>query len=148
MITLTSALLCLSLNVYHEARGEPLDGQIAVAEVTMIRAAGSDENVCKEVAKPKQFSWANQLPRRNGFLALPASMKPKETAAWARARAVAEVVMTRSLLGMKPLFDATHFHVVGLKPEWSSGMQRVTRIGNHVFYRSRPGKSAYNPLAA
>ena len=32
------ALLCLALNIYHEARGEPLKGQIAVASVTMNRA--------------------------------------------------------------------------------------------------------------
>jgi hypothetical protein len=35
----TQDLNCLTKNIYHEARGEPVDGQYAVAEVTMNRVA-------------------------------------------------------------------------------------------------------------
>jgi len=56
-----SALLCLALNIYYEARDQPIQGQIAVGNVTMNRVKQEKESsVCKEVFKHKQFSWTNQ----------------------------------------------------------------------------------------
>ncbi|NIO43392.1 MAG: hypothetical protein GTO41_26515, partial [Burkholderiales bacterium] len=48
-------LNCLALNVYHEARGEPMAGQYAVAEVTMNRVASRryPNTVCKVVFQKK-----------------------------------------------------------------------------------------------
>ena len=34
---LKTALMCMAMNVYHEARSEPIVGQIAVAQVVIIR---------------------------------------------------------------------------------------------------------------
>ena len=54
---ITSALLCLTLNVYHESRGEILDTQEAVAAITMNRAKKKPGNVCSTIYKPGSFSW-------------------------------------------------------------------------------------------
>src|SRR3546814_6571186 len=57
---------CLALNVYHEARGEPLDGMIGVALVVMHRVADKQHpnTVCGVIADGAsrrghacQFSW-------------------------------------------------------------------------------------------
>ena len=42
---------CLALNVYHEARNQTIDGQYAVAHVTMNRVASSKhaDNICDVV---------------------------------------------------------------------------------------------------
>lgn len=53
-------LLCLALNIYYEARGEPEIGQIAVAHVTQNRVNKNNSNICKEVFKKNQFSWTRK----------------------------------------------------------------------------------------
>jgi spore germination cell wall hydrolase CwlJ-like protein len=50
-------LLWLTFNIYHESRGEPFKGQLAVAHVTLQRANGELKNVRSVVSKPYQFSW-------------------------------------------------------------------------------------------
>ena len=63
MILETTALLCLSANIYFEARSEKVDGQIAVAEVTLNRVRSDDypDDVCSVVLQENsegcQFSW-------------------------------------------------------------------------------------------
>ena len=58
-----TALLCLALNVYFEARSEPIAGKIAVAEVTLNRVASQDypNTICEVVLQENQngcsFSW-------------------------------------------------------------------------------------------
>jgi len=54
---LHAALLCLALNVHFEARGEPVEGQLAVAHVTINRAKENRTDICHEVFKKGQFSW-------------------------------------------------------------------------------------------
>lgn len=54
---LHAALLCLALNIHFEARGEPIEGQLAVAHVTINRAKENKTSICHEVFKKGQFSW-------------------------------------------------------------------------------------------
>lgn len=137
---LESAVICLALNIYHEARGEKLIGQHAVAQVTMNRAEWDESNVCKVVTAPKQFSWTNDLVARSKGHAprLRQAGEPKDEAAWYLARGVA----INTLLGKVPNFigDATFYHSTSVAPSWSEKFKRVTRIGSHIFY-SLPSKS-------
>lgn len=125
---LESALLCLSLNIWHEARGEQVPGQYAVAQVTMNRAAGDQNNVCRVVYAPKQFSWTHQKVRHKS----PVKVDP---AAWERSKIIARVVLERRMQ-----FDfskgADHYHAVYVAPKWSKRMKRTTVIGNHRFYQA------------
>ena len=54
---------CLAMNIYHEARGERMEGQIAVAQVTLNRAAHEEwpSTICDVVYQPKQFSWTHMI---------------------------------------------------------------------------------------
>ena len=126
-------LTCLALNVYYEARGEPLAGKYAVAEVTMNRVLSQlfPETVCEVVYEKRwdrlrkryvgAFSWTefDVVPHPEG--------EP-----WVQAREVAENVY----LGKQPpqLNGALHYHATYIKPSWSRGRQPIARIGGHVFY--------------
>jgi N-acetylmuramoyl-L-alanine amidase len=128
------SLACLARNIYFEARGEPVAGQYAVAEVTMNRRASRryPNTVCAVVYQKNwdplrgryvgAFSWTE-------FDTLP-DPKGEE---WHRAMAIAEAVyyqrFTPSLQG------ATHFHANYIKPDWAKQKHRVAKIGRHIFYK-------------
>ena len=127
-------LVCLAKNIYFEARGEPVAGMVAVAEVTMNRKASRlyPDSVCGVVYQKNwdplrgrfvgAFSWTE-------FNSLPAP----EGEAWARAREVAEAVYYRRIAPTVP--GALHFHASHIRPEWSKERKLVARIGRHLFYR-------------
>lgn len=64
-IKVTKAILrelrCMELNLYHEARGESLEGVKVVANVTLNRTKSKDfpNTVCGVVKQPRQFSWVS-----------------------------------------------------------------------------------------
>jgi spore germination cell wall hydrolase CwlJ-like protein len=116
---------CLARNVYYEARGEPAAGQYAVAEVTMNRRASPryPKTVCEVVYQKSAFSWTDfsvVLPAPGG-------------AEWERAQRIAEAVYYQKRL--PTLQGALFYHAAYVQPDWSKERKRVTRIGQHVFYR-------------
>jgi len=118
------SLDCLARNVYYEARGEPLPGQYAVAEVTLNRRAslGYPKTVCEVVYQSDAFSWT-------GMEGLDAPAGE----AWQRAVKVAQDVYYQRRV--PTLNGALHYHATHIRPGWSKERQRVARIGRHVFYR-------------
>lgn len=132
-----TALMCLSLNLYHEARGEPVLGRYAVAMVTLNRAQQDQDRVCKEVFKSKQFSWTGGVQKTAAGWKLPPHLKPKtddpiEAHAWQTAKTIAKV----SLEGR--MYDFTrgsdHYHATYVSPGWARVMEPVKHIGQHIFY--------------
>jgi N-acetylmuramoyl-L-alanine amidase len=121
-MSIENALLCLALNVYHEARGEPTEGQVAVAMVTMNRAGWDMRNVCLAVYEPRQFSWTHR-----------GAQPPAETIAWAQAKTVAQRVIAGKHKDSTQ--GATHFHARSARPVWRHSLKRTTVIGQHVFYK-------------
>jgi hypothetical protein len=122
---------CLALNVFWEAKGEPLVGQIAVASVTLNRLANPrfPKSICEVVwqgfglGRSKcQFSWVcdRQLDH------------PNEDAAWQRAQQVA--YRTMFLDPVDPTDGAMYFHATYVRPDWSYEKPRIMRIGRHIFY--------------
>jgi spore germination cell wall hydrolase CwlJ-like protein len=51
-----NALVCLALNIYHEDSGEPIQGQVAIAMVTMKHASSDAESTCDVIYYRKQFT--------------------------------------------------------------------------------------------
>ena len=113
---------CLARNVYHEARGEPIEGQIAVAQVTVNRVESGEfqSSVCKAVYADRQFSWTTK-PK-----------KIKDIKAWEASVAIATAVLTKSV--HLPDFKALYFHTKQVKPTWNRGKRVLAVIGNHIFY--------------
>lgn len=116
-------IFCLAKNIYHEARGEPLEGQIAVAQVTMNRVASGafNKTVCGVVYAYKQFSWT-----------LDSKRKVTDIKAWEASVDVASAVLTRSV--QLPNFNALYFHTKQVRPRWNRDKRVVAVIGNHIFY--------------
>lgn len=131
-----TAILCLALNVYHEARGEPLNGQHAVAQVTMNRADRDPLRVCEVVFEPYQFSWANSLTTadKDARRRQASRFIPKEVKAWQVAKQIAKLTID----GWIPDFTngATHYHANYIADQdWTRQKLRTLSIGKHHFYR-------------
>lgn len=136
---LEAAIFCLALNIYHEARGEPLAGQRMVAYVTMNRAEWSKKRVCTEVFRERQFSWANEKVKvTKGGYALCVTAKPRDKTAWAKAQRVAKQVIRAGQLRehLDPSKGAKFYHATYIKqPYWAKQMEQVAVVGQHIFYR-------------
>ena len=116
---------CLASAVYFESKGEPLQGQLSVAEVVLNRARSGrfPASICGVVKQRGQFSFV-----RGGRL--PAVRR--DSAAWRKAVAVAHIARADLADGAAP--KALFFHARRVAPGWSRAT-RVATIGNHVFYR-------------
>ena len=116
-------VMCLALNIYFEARNQPIDGQKMVAEVTLNRVEQSSTptSICNEVYKAKQFSWTHDGK----------SDTPQLDAAFY----TAIVVATEAMNGDTLHTDATHYHNTTVHPVWAKGMIRLGKYGDHIFYK-------------
>lgn len=124
---------CLSRNIFHEARGEPLAGQRAVAEVTLNRVASRHfpNTVCEVVYEQR---WDRRRERYVGAFSWTELEKTAEPTgvSWERARAAAESVYDRE---SEPIVQgALFYHAVTIEPRWASSKKQVARIGRHIFY--------------
>lgn len=128
---LEDGVLCAALAAYYEARGEPYEGQIAVAQVAVRRAGFRVERICAEVYRPAQFSFTAERPRGS---ALPHRDDPT----WRRAQRAARAAI---LWGFAPTVlpdysgGATHYTTTTIRPAWARRMAVVAVIDNHRFYR-------------
>jgi spore germination cell wall hydrolase CwlJ-like protein len=116
-------IMCLAKNIYYEARGEPLHGKIAVAQVTLNRVTHRTEfqsSICGVVYAKHQFSWTMEKYR-----------EPRGPA-WQEAQALAKAVVIGTVY--LPDFKALYFHNLTVKPQWNKTKELVARIGNHIFY--------------
>jgi spore germination cell wall hydrolase CwlJ-like protein len=115
---------CLAGAIYFESKGEPLSGQLAVAEVIINRTRSGKypKSLCGVVKQPSQFSFV-----RGGRMPAIA----KDSAAWRKAVAIAHIA--RNDLAESPVPAATAFHATYVSPRWR--MKRLATVGRHVFYR-------------
>ena len=124
-------LECLALNIYHEARGESPEGQLAVAQVVLNRASDKrfPNGIC-EVVKDGgeerryrcQFSW--WCDGR--------SDKPTDSAAWQTSRQTARAALAEDAID--PTFGALWYHAAYVRPSWADKMTPMATIGSHIFY--------------
>ncbi|HEX8578455.1 MAG TPA: cell wall hydrolase [Allosphingosinicella sp.] len=116
---------CLANAVYFESKGEPLAGQLSVAQVILNRAKSGRfaSSVCGVVKQRGQFSFV-----RGGRL----PSVPRASAAWKKAVAIAHIA--REDMADSPASRALFFHATRVRPSWR-GLKRVATVGNHIFYR-------------
>ena len=116
-------LNCLAQNVYHEARGEPINGQLAVAFVTLNRTEDNrfPDSICDVVYQRGQFSWTKHKPRI------------REEEAWQLAKSIADTATYLHEEGKDNTGGAVYFD--GGKHKQSYHKRRTIQIGNHSFYQ-------------
>ncbi|HEY4775118.1 MAG TPA: cell wall hydrolase [Xanthobacteraceae bacterium] len=125
---------CLAEAVYFEARGEPLRGQIAVAQVVMNRVFSGfyPNEVCGVVYQNAHRRLACQFT----FACDGIPDRVREAAAWQRAKEIAREMLDGKLW-LSDVGKATHYHANYVQPWWARTMRRMDRIGVHLFYRPR-----------
>ena len=120
---------CIATAVYHEARGETVEGQLAVARVIMNRAASGryPASWCATVKQPWQFSFVN--PRTG---AVPFTDTNCE--AWRKAVAITRIAVANAVPSLDN--DVLWYHANYVAPSWGRRLTRVSKIGAHIFYRA------------
>lgn len=123
-IASSEELRCLAGAIYFESQGEPLTGQLAVAQVILNRTKSGrfPTGVCDVIKQRGQFSFV-----RRGEIP---SISPSRSA-YRTAVAVAKVALAQAWDG--PAGKALFFNTPGNRP--GVRVQKVAAIGNHIFYR-------------
>ncbi|MCI0466628.1 MAG: cell wall hydrolase [Beijerinckiaceae bacterium] len=129
---------CLAEAIYFEARGEPEEGQAAVAQVVLNRVASGlyPATICAVVYQNRQHYQACQF----SFACDGRSLRITEPAAWERAVQIASGV-TKGTAYVAEIGSSTHFHANYTRPRWSRRLEKMDAIGHHIFYKLRPGQS-------
>ncbi len=123
---------CLALNIYFEARGEPLEGKRAVGHVVINRVEDIQfpPSICQVVRQGGeavhhrcQFSW--WCDGR--------SDKPVDLVAWRESRELAWEILSGAT--KDPTRGALWYHADHVQPEWQDEMVKARKIGHHLFYQ-------------
>jgi spore germination cell wall hydrolase CwlJ-like protein len=127
---------CLATAVYFEARSESQQGQLAVATVILnrVKASNYSTSICGVVYKGASHFNACQF----SFACDGKSDVPEDARAWETALAVTAMVLAddRKMKDkqMQIVATATHYHADYVDPYWSKSLNRLTKIGRHIFY--------------
>jgi len=128
-------LECMTRNIYYEAATEPAEGKLAVAQITMNRVASKQfpNDVCSVVYQKTrfsertvcQFSWYCD-----------GSMQHRKIVSdlWLESRVAAKKVMLEGWR-LPSLERSMYYHADYVDPRWR--LDRVIKIGRHIFYQDR-----------
>ena len=129
----TASMKCLSEALYFEARGEPVRGQFAVAEVILNRVVSREfpDDVCAVVNQGTgerfrcQFSYTCD--------GLPEVVSDRR--AWSRSEKIAALALTNGV-PLNLTEGAMYYHTKAVSPYWADLFDMTTEIGAHRFYNS------------
>jgi hypothetical protein len=129
---------CLAEAIYFESRSEPEDGQAAVAQVVLnrVRSGIFPANICGVVYQDRNRPFACQF----SFACEGKSLRVEEPGPWAVAVRIAQDVASGAAYNPQ-VADAVNYHANYVMPYWAHTLQRVDRIGHHIFYRLRIGQN-------
>lgn len=127
---------CLAAAIYFESRGEPEVGQAAVAQVVLnrVKAPAYPNTICGVVYQNKH--WRNRCQFSFACDGVYDRVNDKES--WERAVRVARDV-SRGTTYLEKVADSTHYHANYVNPRWGRSMKVLTKIGVHIFYRTKNG---------
>lgn len=118
-----AAIQCLAGAIFYESKGEPLSGQLAVADVIINRSKSGrfPSDICDVVTQRGQFGFVRggRIPNIN-----------EDSRYYRTAVAVAKVALADAWNGEAE--RALYFNR-GRAP--ASGLTKVASIGNHIFWR-------------
>jgi len=127
---------CLAQAIYHEARGESREGQLAVANVIINRAFSKKypSSICGVVY---QNADKGRYKCQFTFACDGRPDEARERAAWKRSLKMAEDAFYEYQKGARPGVvpdSVLYYHTTAVAPRWSRTFRRVAAIGSHVFY--------------
>jgi len=124
---------CLARNIYHEAGGEPFEGKVAVAQVTLNRVESGQfpSDVCKVVYQ-KNVVYEKVLCQFSWYCEQASLKKPMNGPVYIESMEVAKKVLLEGFR-LPSVKDALYFHGDYINPGWKR--ERVAKIGRHIFYK-------------
>lgn len=133
---LSAAAICLALNVFYEARSEPIHGQYAVAFVTMNRvgdeSSGNFGKVCETVFEDQQFSWtSNHKKPLKRYVKIAELARKSDEDSWNTALDIAHKVISKRSKDIT--HGATFFNEKKLGRRYKTNVAAL-KIGKHLFY--------------
>ena len=148
---------CLAKNMYYEARSQGLAGQLAVSLVVLNRVRDSrfPNTICEVVHQgPVRESWKTRgknvpeherkyFPIKNrcqfSWYCDGKSDDPKEPTTYGALYDMALDLVYGDITVVDITEGATHYHATYVRPYWAPTLDRITRIGSHIFYRQKGG---------
>jgi len=126
---------CLTEAIYFEARGEPVRGQFAVAEVILNRVDSPryPDAICDVVNQGTGQLHACQF----SYTCDGEPEAVDHRTAWDRAGKIARLMIDGAPRVLTD--EATHYHADYVDPYWSKVYPRTAQVGTHIFYRQTPG---------
>ncbi len=127
---------CLATGIYFEARGESLRGQAAVAQVILnrVRNPTYPNTICGVVYQNDhwrnrcQFSFACDGIKDR--ILSPSHYKTAQDIAMA---------VTAGKIFIEEVGSSTHYYAQYVSPRWARSMEKMKKIGLHIFYRTYGG---------
>jgi spore germination cell wall hydrolase CwlJ-like protein len=124
---------CLARNIYHEAGGEPFEGKVAVAQVTINRAeSGSFPSDICQVVYQKNIVYEKVLCQFSWYCESASLKKPMNGPVYTESMEVAKKVLLEGFR-LPSIKDALYFHGDYINPGWKK--EKVAKIGRHIFYK-------------
>ena len=137
---LETALMCMAVNLYHEAGNQSMIGQMAVGQVVLNRVADDrfPNTVCEVVKQAVTYkNWNKPVRWKCQFTWYCDGKKDEpnfESRTWRLALDHASILVTKRIV-LDITEGATHYHATYVRPAWAKTKTRTTRIDRHIFYR-------------
>jgi spore germination cell wall hydrolase CwlJ-like protein len=126
---LQADIYCGAQNIYFEAAAEPIEGMIAIGDVTINRKESTrwPNSICNVVWQDKQFSWTHDGKSDNIPLG-----SPYQIQLWSKV----VYMFVIALLDEEDYSKCgTHYHNKYIEPWWADKMAVTIIIGNHKFLK-------------
>lgn len=128
---------CLATAIYFEARGEPMKGELAVAQVVINRLKNPayPNTICGVVYQNKDMRNACQF----SFACDGIKDRITDQTSWKRAQTLAKRVLNEDNWWNADVGSSTHYHATYVRPRWAKTMKKMQKLGHHVFYKTYGG---------
>lgn len=124
------AAVCLAAAAFYEAGDDPIGGR-AVIQVVLnrVRHPAYPKTVCGVVLQGSERQTGCQFT----FTCDGALSRRPSPIAWERANSIAREALTGTVAPEVGL--ATHYHTDWVVPYWSGSLDKIARVGTHLFFR-------------
>ncbi|MCH8172234.1 MAG: cell wall hydrolase [Proteobacteria bacterium] len=122
---------CLTQVIYFEARSEPVEGQLAVAQVVLNRTKNQrfPDTICGVVFQNEKMKHRCQF----SFACDGLSDNPYNPEAWDLAKRIGYIALSERWEDIT--YSATYYHANYVLPYWVTSLETTARHGRHIFYR-------------
>ena len=135
---------CLSQNIFFEARNQTVQGQVAVAWVTLNRMEDDrfPGSICRVVRQSQKDANGQPIKNKCQFSwycdgksdIIPTNIVAQR--AWEDAMLIADVVLLDWARGLdSPVEHAVMYHAYYVRPNWRKSFDPVAVVDDHIFYQ-------------